>query len=68
VRFEVWHEEQRTRDLPDGRFELKVPYSQPIEIEMDVLRHGEHVEVIAPAALRKKVVERLALARKRYVK
>jgi len=68
VRFEVWHEEQRTRELPDGRFELKVPYSQPIEIEMDVLRHGEHVEVIAPRELRKKVATRLEAARKAYEK
>jgi predicted DNA-binding transcriptional regulator YafY len=63
VRSEVWHDEQRTRDLADGRFELKVPYSQPTEIEMDILRHGEHVEVIGPAALRRRIGERLAAAR-----
>ena len=68
VRFELWHEEQRTRDLPDGRFELKVPYSQSTEIEMDILRHGEHVEVVAPAALRKKMAERLSAARRQYEK
>jgi predicted DNA-binding transcriptional regulator YafY len=68
VRSEVWHDEQRTRDLADGRFELKVPYSQPNEIEMDILRHGEHVEVIGPAALRKRIGERLAAARLAYEK
>lgn len=68
VRSEVWHPEQRTRDLADGRFELKVPYSQPTEIEMDILRHGEHVEVIEPAALRKRIGERLAAARVAYEK
>ena len=68
VRSEVWHEAQRTRELADGRFELKVPYSQSTEIEMDILRHGENVEVIAPAALRKKITERLAAARKTYEK
>jgi predicted DNA-binding transcriptional regulator YafY len=68
VRSEVWHDEQRTRDLADGRFELKVPYSHPTEIEMDILRHGEHVEVIGPAALRKRIGERLAAAGLAYEK
>ena len=30
VRYEIWHENQKTRDLPEGRFELKVP-SLPAE-------------------------------------
>jgi phage head maturation protease len=34
---------------------------------MDILRHGEHVEVIAPAALRRSIAERLARARAVYV-
>jgi len=66
VRFEIWHQEQRTRELPDGRFELCVPYSQSNEIEMDILRHGEQVEVMEPAELRKKIKERLAAASKSY--
>jgi predicted DNA-binding transcriptional regulator YafY len=68
VRAEVWHEQQRTRDLADGRFELRVPYSQSNEIEMDILRHGEHVEVVAPVELRKKVTERLVAASRLYEK
>ena len=66
VRSEVWHEKQTTRDLPDGRFELVIPYSDPRELEMDVLRHGENVEVVAPAALRKAVKARLARAVDQY--
>jgi predicted DNA-binding transcriptional regulator YafY len=66
VRFESWHEAQRTRELADGRFELKVPYSQSTEIEMDVLRHGQHVEVQAPAALRERIARRLREAAGRY--
>jgi predicted DNA-binding transcriptional regulator YafY len=66
VRFEVWHEDQHTRDLPDGRFELKVPYSQSTEIEMDILRHGEQVEVMGPPALRRAIAQRLAAARALY--
>jgi predicted DNA-binding transcriptional regulator YafY len=66
VRAESWHPDQQGRDLPDGRYELKVPYADPRELEMDVLRHAENVEVIAPAALRAQVARRLAAARARY--
>jgi predicted DNA-binding transcriptional regulator YafY len=66
VRFEVWHERQRGRDLADGRFELKVLYSQSTEIEMDILRHGEHVEVVEPAELKRRIADRLQAARKQY--
>lgn len=66
VRAESWHAEQQSRDLPDGRYELRVPYADPRELEMDILRHAENVEVIAPAALRSQVARRLAAARARY--
>ncbi len=66
VRAENWHPDQEGRDLADGRYELKVPYADPRELEMDILRHAENVEVIAPAALRAQVARRLAAARARY--
>ena len=66
VRAEVWHPEQQARTLDDGSYELRVPYSQSPELEMDILRHGETVQVLAPAALRKRVAERLAAAAAAY--
>ncbi len=66
VRAEIWHPQQRTRDLDDGRFELRVPYGAAPELEMDILRHGEHVEVIAPESLRRSVAGRLARASAAY--
>jgi predicted DNA-binding transcriptional regulator YafY len=66
VRAEIWHPKQQSRDLDDGRFELRVPYGATPELEMDILRHGEHVEVIAPDALRRSIAERLARARAVY--
>jgi len=65
VRAEIWHPKQQGRELDDGHFELRVPYGATHELEMDILRHGEHVEVIAPAALRR-VAERLAQAQAPY--
>ena len=52
---EKWHPDQQGRPLPDGGFELRVPYSQPPELLMDILRHGRHVQVISPAPLREAV-------------
>jgi len=66
VRAEVWHPLQKTSELPDGRYELKIPYSVPAELEMDILRHGENVEVISPAALKTKITARLTKAAARY--
>jgi predicted DNA-binding transcriptional regulator YafY len=66
VRAEVWHPRQRSRVLDDGRYELRVPYANSAELEMDILRHGEHVEVVGPQALRAAVAERLMSAARHY--
>jgi predicted DNA-binding transcriptional regulator YafY len=66
VRAEVWHPRQRSRTLDDGRYELRVPYANSAELEMDILRHGEHVEVIGPQALRASIANRLAAASEHY--
>ena len=63
---EQWHPQQERRWLEDGRLELTVPYGKDTELIMDVLRHGPDVEVVAPAALRQAVRERLASALARY--
>lgn len=63
---EEWHPQQQGRALPDGGYELRLPFADATELAMDVLRHGEHVEVVAPASLRRAVRERLAAALVRY--
>jgi predicted DNA-binding transcriptional regulator YafY len=62
VRAEVWHAAQKARDLGDGRYELRVPFTDPAELEMDILRHGQNVEVLAPASLRTAIARRLSEA------
>jgi proteasome accessory factor C len=59
---ERWHRDQEGRVLPDGRYELRVPYSKTPELLMDILKYGPDVEVLAPAELRADVVARLAAA------
>ncbi len=63
---EEWHPEQRGRWLPDGRYELVVPYVDDTELVMDLLRQGDEVEVLAPPELRAKVRQRLQAAAERY--
>ena len=59
---EEWHPEQRGRLLPDGGYELVLPYVDETELVMDLLRQGEQVRVVAPDSLRQAVQRRLAAA------
>lgn len=63
---ERWHPRQTGQFLTDGRYELRVPYRDPRELVMEILRHGPDVEVIAPASLREQVAGALAAALGRY--
>ena len=44
---EHWHSQQQGRFLADGRYELKVPYSVPRELLMDVLHYGGDAEIVS---------------------
>jgi len=66
VSAEQWHPQQRSHREPDGSYVLEIPYSDPRELTMDILRHGADVEVLAPTALRDQVVAALDAARGRY--
>ncbi len=59
---EQWHPDQQGAHLPDGGYELRVPYSDPRELIMDILKYGPDVEVVAPPSLRKEVAQRLSTA------
>ena len=66
VRAERWHENQRAETLTDGSYRLHVPYADPRELIMDILRHGRHVEVEAPASLRLRVAEEVVALNEIY--
>lgn len=63
---ERWHYKQESRRLPDGSFELTVPYSDPTELLGEILRHGPDVEVLEPTELVEAVRERLEQAAVQY--
>jgi predicted DNA-binding transcriptional regulator YafY len=66
IRHELWHSQQVTRELDDGALEMSLPYHQQTELVMDLLRHGENVEVLAPPELRQAVIERVAAMQRLY--
>ena len=63
---EQWHPQQRDRLLDDGRLERTVPYADPRELIMDILKYGPDVEVIGPKQLRAEIARTLAAASARY--
>jgi predicted DNA-binding transcriptional regulator YafY len=63
---EEWHPHQKAARMPDGGIQLEVPYSEPREIMMDILRHGPHVEVVRPASLRNAVADAHRQAAEKY--
>ena len=66
VREEEWHPQQRAIDLPDGGVQFEIPFGNPREIVMDILRHGPHVEVVRPASLRSAVADAHRQAAEKY--
>ena len=66
VATEQWHPQQRSTFDAAGRFLLELPYSDPRELMMDILRHADQVEVLAPASLRSQVTEAIDAMRSRY--
>jgi len=63
---ETWHSEQDGHFELDGAYMLSVPYSDPRELVMDIMKYGADVEVLAPASLRQRVSEQLAAASALY--
>lgn len=59
VAAECWHPQQQSKWLQNGRYELHIPYADPRELVMDILRYVPDVEVVAPEALRQELRSRL---------
>lgn len=65
VEAETWHPDQTGELFSDGSYRLSIPYSDPRELLMDILRHGASVSVESPDGLRALVrqeVERIVEA------
>jgi predicted DNA-binding transcriptional regulator YafY len=55
---ELWHDDQLGEWQSDG-YHLTLPFTDMPELIMDILRHGEHVEVVSPPELRTAVAEKI---------
>ena len=66
VQAEVWHAEQKTTLKDDGSLVIEIPYSNPKELMLDILRFGPDVMVLEPPSLRQAVKERLDKAASQY--
>lgn len=63
---EQWHPQQVGNYQDDGRYRLELPFHNPTELIMDILRYGPEVEVISPAHLRDAVKHQLATSLAQY--
>ena len=59
VAHERWHPNQRGCHDAEGRWQLDLPYADPRELVMDILRHVPDVEVMWPPELVRTVCDRL---------
>jgi predicted DNA-binding transcriptional regulator YafY len=66
VASQTWHPDQRHHVESDGSYVLEVPYADDRELLMEILKFGIDVEVLAPPALRNKVIEILNGAAEAY--
>jgi predicted DNA-binding transcriptional regulator YafY len=63
---EQWHPEQKSSVDASGRYVLELPYSDHRELMMDILKYGNEVEVLAPASLRQRIRDEIAIMVKQY--
>ena len=66
VEAEMWHSEQKSSLLEDGSYLLEIPYGDPRELILEILRFGPDVKVIEPASLRDEIKNRLRSAAAQY--
>ena len=66
VAAESWHPKQRGRFEPAGTYVLELPYADPRELVMDILRHVPEVEVLGPVGLRDEVERKLRLGLQKF--
>lgn len=66
IKDQQWHPQQTAATLPDGRYQLQLPYKNDLELIQDILKFGPQVEVVSPPELRKKVKQQLQAALKIY--
>jgi predicted DNA-binding transcriptional regulator YafY len=66
VQQEQWHKDQVGKLLPDGHYQLEVPYTDERELVADLLGFGNSVKVLKPISLVHSLTAALAAAMSNY--
>lgn len=66
VKDHIWHPDQRMEELESGELILTLPVSHEVEILMETLKHGTHVEALQSAWLRQRIRDEIGLMMKKY--
>lgn len=66
VSAETWHGQQVSSFDKDGNYTLEFDYNQDPELVMEIMKHGDGVEVMGPASLKSRVRAELEKALKKY--
>jgi len=66
VQYENWHPNQIGHWCDDQTYQLIIPYCKDDELIQDILKYGEHAEVLEPLALREKIQQKLKSALQVY--
>jgi predicted DNA-binding transcriptional regulator YafY len=65
VKDEIWHKNQK-KYFEGKDLVLEIPFSNPTELVMEILRHGDGVVVESPEFLKELVIEKLKKNLKKY--
>lgn len=62
VQYENWHPEQIGHWTIDQSYQLQIPFNKDQELIQEILKYGEHAEVLEPPELREKIQQKLRKA------
>lgn len=66
IKGQIWHENQKVEEQPDGAVELIFPVADFREIKLKILQFGSEVEVLAPQELRQEIIDEIPRMAKLY--
>ena len=66
VKKQIWHKNQKIKELKNGSIILSVPVAYFTEIKREILKYGAEVEVLKPLRLKKEIIEEIKKMKKIY--
>jgi predicted DNA-binding transcriptional regulator YafY len=63
---QIWHKQQKIKELKDGSIILNVPVAHFTETKREILKYGAEVEVLKPLRLKKEIIEEIKKMKEIY--